>query len=427
MHGGTLGIRGEDVTGIRIRIGGLCAALSIAWGVFAQSDPLGGAWKSAELRLTLKPGSQAGTYGGSLEFDGKTYPIFGRSNAASSSLSGEFTADGASFPFTARIDAARLRFVTDGTEYLLAREASDYPMARNQSYAAQAAATPAIGSPAARHRHPGGLSLTPPAGWKVQDGPQGVVLLPPGVTFDPKRLDELYVATSQPGSATDPKFAEELSQGLGQQGGRLNQSTIQIAGRQAVVYSGQAKHPEQNLMMGIKIYLLQDGPNVNAVLGIGAVDRVEGNDAGLRQVAGSLSFQAAAAPQAPPLPPAGALSDGSSVTVPWVQKLRGQKLQQITTGNYDAGRSVWILKADGAFTYSSNYSGAVYAPGGANASVGRLAKGDGRWRIVSRGGGAVLELKFSNGEQREYNLTANGSQTFMNGRRTYVTDPSEGN
>jgi hypothetical protein len=241
------------------------------------------------------------------------------------------------------------------------------------------------------------------------------------VTFNPQQIDELYVAMSQPGMATDPKLAQEIQQGIGQQGGRLNRNAVQLGGRQAIVYSGEMKHPEQNLMMGVRIYLLQDGPNVNSVIGIATADRVTRNDAALRQVAATISFQA------PPLPTAGALSDGSALAGQWVQKLRGQKLQQLTTGNYDAGRSIWILNAAGTFTYSSSYSGAVYAPGGGNASVGRTAGGEGRWRIVSRGGSAILELKFTNGEQREFELTANGTQTFMNGKRTYVTDPSEGN
>ena len=391
-----------------------------------QTDPLAGNWRNDEVRVTLKAASAIGTYGGSLEFGGKTYPVSSRSNPAGNSISGDFMTDGGKFQFSARLDAGRLRFVTDGTEYVLTREGTTNPLAKNQADPQPSASTTPLASAGARHRHANGLSLAAPAGWNFQDSPQGVILLPPGVTFDPKQIDELYVAASQPGSATNPKFAEELQHGLGQQGGRLNQSSIQLGGRPAIVYSGQMRHPEQNLMMGIKIYLVQDGPNVNSVIGIGTVDRVERNDPGLRQVAGTISFQAPPRPQAPPLSPAGAVSDGSSLAGQWIQKLRGQKLQQLTTGNYDAGRSVWILEADGAFNYSSSYSGAVYALGGGNASLGRTANGEGRWRILSRSGAAILELKFSSGEQQEFNLTANGSQTFMNGKRTYVTDPAEG-
>jgi hypothetical protein len=395
-----------------MKIGAATALLLASCAAFGQGDPLAGVWKNDAIRLTLKAGSAAGLYAGSLEFAGKTYPVSSRSNPAGSSLSGEFTTGASKFQFSARIDAGKLRFVSDGSEHLLTRESAANPLT---------AAVAPSGNAGTRHRHANGLSVSAPAGWTFQDGPQGIILLPPGVTFDPKQLDELYIAASQPGSASDPKVAEELRQGLGQQGGRLNQTTMQLGGRPAVVYSGQMRHPEQTLMIGIRIYLVQEGQNVNAVIGMGRADRVEQNDPGLRQAAATISFQA------PPLPPAGAVSDGSGIANQWVQKLRGQKLQQLTTGNYDAGRSVWILAADGAFSYSSNYSGAVYAPGGANASVGSTANGQGRWRVVSRGGGAVLELKFSSGEQREYSLTANGSQTFMNGRRTYVTDPADGN
>jgi hypothetical protein len=402
-----------------MKLKALGAALLLACGALAQTDPVAGVWRSDEVRLTLKPANAAGTYAGSLEFGGKTYPVASRSSASGGSISGDFTANGSKFQFTARIEGDRLRFVTEGTEYVLAHEVAANPLAKSRTDPPTSPAP--VGTVGKRHQHPTGLSLAAPAGWKLQDGPQGVILLPPGVTFNPNQIDELYVAASQPGSATDPQFAQELQRGLGQQGGRLDQSTIQLGGRPVVAYSGQARHPEQNAMVGIRIYLVQDGANVNSVIGLGAADRVERNDPGLRQVAGTLSFEA------PPPPPPGAVSDGSALANQWVQKLRGQKLQQLTTGNYDAGRSVWILGADGSFSYSSSYSGAVYAPGGGNASIGRRANGQGRWRIVSRGGGAVLELKFSSGEQQEFNLTANGSQTFMNGRRTYVTHPSEGN
>jgi hypothetical protein len=388
---------------------------------FAQGDPFVGVWKNAEVRLTLETGIASGIYVGDLEFAGKTYPVSSRSNPAGSSLSGSFAADGRKFQFLAHIDAGTMRFVTDGSEHVLTREGASNPLNRNRTdpQPSPSSAPPASAGP--RHRHANGLSVNVPVGWTFQDGPQGIILLPPGVTFNPQQLDELYVAASQPGSASDPKVAEELRQGLGQQGGRLNQSTMQLGGRPVVVYSGQMRHTEQNAMIGVRIYLVQDGQNVNTVIGMGLADRVERNDPGLRLAAASIAFQA------PPLPPAGAVSDGSGIANQWVQKLRGQKLQQLTTGNYDAGRSIWILAADGSFSYSSSYSGAVYAPGGGNASVGRTSNGQGRWRIVSRGAGAVLELRFSSGEQREYNLTANGSQTFMNGKRTYVTDPADGN
>jgi len=394
-------------------------AVLFVCGALAQTDSVLGVWRNDEVRLTLKPANAAGAYAGSLEFGGKTYPVASRSKASSGWISGDFTASGSQFQFTARVEGDRLTFVTEGTEYVLIREVASNPLAKSRTDPPTQVAPRA--SQDKRHRHPTGLSLAAPAGWNLQDGPQAVILLPPGVTFNPNQMDELYVAASQPGSATDPKFAQELRQGLGQQSGRLDQSTIQLGGRPVVVYSGQAGHPEQNVMMGIRIYLVQDGANVNSVIGLGAADRVERNDPGLRQVAGTLSFDA------PPPPPAGAVSDDSALANQWVQKLRGQKLQQITTGNYDAGRWVWILGADGGFSYSSSYSGAVYAPGGGNASLGRRANGQGRWRIVSRGGVAVLELKFSTGEQQEFNLTANGTQTFMNGKRTYVTSPSEGN
>jgi hypothetical protein len=168
-------------------------------------------------------------------------------------------------------------------------------------------------------------------------------------------------------------------------------------------------------MMALRIYLVQQGPKVAMTVGLGFAEGVERNDAGLRQVAATIAYQAPAAP------PPGQLSDGSAAANQWVQRFKGMKLRQLTTGQYEAGSKTWILNADGTFSFASDYSAAVYAPSGANASMANRDGGQGRWRVV----GNTLELRFANGNTNTYALTSNGTQTFMNGVRTYVTGINE--
>jgi hypothetical protein len=76
----------------------------------------------------------------------------------------------------------------------------------------QAGGQSAAGAPC---RHETGLGLRPPAGWTVKDNLQAVILLAPGVRFDPNRQEntELYMALVQDDydSASKRESVEELS------------------------------------------------------------------------------------------------------------------------------------------------------------------------------------------------------------------------
>ncbi len=85
-------------------------------------------------------------------------------------------------------------------------------------------------------------------------------------------------------------------------------------------------------------------------------------------------------------------------------------------------RSDLILLADGRFTYVSSSSVSIFVDGMGGDSSGRDAA-EGRWRIVGHGGSAVLELVSSEGNRQEVALAREGTQTFLGGKRAFVTDP----
>src|ERR1051325_3734673 len=68
------------------------------------------------------------------------------------------------------------------------------------------------------HKHESGLRLRVPPNWAVQDDEQGMILLPPGVTYDPGREQnpEVYFAATDPGfkASEERKFVEEVSHGF---------------------------------------------------------------------------------------------------------------------------------------------------------------------------------------------------------------------
>lgn len=393
-----------------------------AWSqVAAPIDWYPGNWMNNEIKLKLGSASLVKfSYTGTIEFQGQSFPVTARRASESAPLEGEFTSNGARFRFTATLDGNRLRFVTDGTTYVLGREAaasanpSSNPLLRPMGTAAPARSAPAA-SAGKSYRSPSGISFTLPTGWEAKEGNDGAVLMPPGYVFNPQQMDELYVTGTQEGSATDPSIAAEMQKAFGAQGAQFQQSTMQLGGRPVVAYAASMREPKSGRMMALRIYLVQQGPKVAMTVGLGLADGVERNDAGLRQVAATIAYQA------PPAPPPGQLSDGSAAANQWVQRFKGMKLRQLTTGQYEAGSKTWILNADGTFSFASDYSAAVYAPSGANASMANRDGGQGRWRVV----GNTLELRFANGNTNTYTLTSNGTQTFMNGVRTYVTGINE--
>jgi hypothetical protein len=66
----------------------------------------------------------------------------------------------------------------------------------------------------------------------------------------------------------------------------------------------------------------------------------------------------------------------------------------------------------------------IYVPGATGSSAGQHAD-EGRWRIVEERGQPVLELISGKGDSERIVLSANGTQTFLNGRRWYVVGINE--
>jgi hypothetical protein len=124
----------------------------------------------------------------------------------------------------------------------------------------------------------------------------------------------------------------------------------------------------------------------------------------------------------------GAITDGSPMAREWSTRLSGQMLT-VLSGYSSSGssggmtsRADLTLLRNGQFTYRRSSSVSISVDGLGGSSSGRQST-TGSWRIVSRGGRSILALTGSDGTREEFALTRNGTQTFLNGTRVFVTSP----
>jgi hypothetical protein len=112
----------------------------------------------------------------------------------------------------------------------------------------------------------------------------------------------------------------------------------------------------------------------------------------------------------------------------WDQHLRGKKLTQLSSyssggggGGYSAERVAYFCR-DGSFYYFATSSVSVYGSLGGSGSAGGTTQITGRWRVVTDGDVAALEINNDRGEHGYMPLGYENGKTFVDGTRTFVTD-----
>lgn len=122
---------------------------------------------------------------------------------------------------------------------------------------------------------------------------------------------------------------------------------------------------------------------------------------------------------------AGALDDGTPLGREWSQGLAGRKLTRISSyssgdaGGYSA-REELTLCSNGEYLYRGNSSVSVDVGGASGSSSG--ASGDtGRWRVVTQGQAAGLELRAQNGQVTLVRLDFQDNLVHIDGGKVYRT------
>lgn len=144
--------------------------------------------------------------------------------------------------------------------------------------------------------------------------------------------------------------------------------------------------------------------------------------------AGSGAMGGGAVP-AQPSPPGGdqpgALDDGTPLGREWSQGLAGRKLTRISSyssgdaGGYSA-REELTLCSNGEYLYRGNSSVSVDV-GGASGSSGGASGDTGRWRVVTQGQAAGLELRAQNGQVTLVRLAFQENLVHIDGGKVYRT------
>ncbi|MCA2969162.1 MAG: hypothetical protein INH43_11655 [Acidobacteriaceae bacterium] len=343
-----------------------------------------GTYASREMRLQLRRGA-AGTFAGTIEIKGQQLPV--QATAAAGRLEGTFTAGGQRFPFTVTGAGAQLRLVSEGHEYLLAREA----------------AAPAGG---AAHRHASGFSVVPPAGWTAADKDQAILLQPPdGVA------DEVYMALVQEGynAAEESAAVRQLSEMFLAKAANVRRSGDREAIPGGAAYHWEVVHPETRQMAGLSIYVAPQGSRAHLVVAAGPVDRVRARQPLLGPVVQSIRYAA---------PPAGATSP---LTRQWEQKLRGKVVRQFWASQGMSSDKRHYLNADGTYAFESSSMVSVDVAGASGGSYGKDDR-RGRWSIVERGGAPYLQILYNSGESRLLAITADATNWYLNGEKAFAVE-----
>ncbi len=157
----------------------------------------------------------------------------------------------------------------------------------------------------------------------------------------------------------------------------------------------------------------------------GQTSKLDARETALRDIALSVAMTTAQSAQSSgPQTPANI--DRSPLAQQWSQRLRGKKMTIMSS--YSSGSSGGMssktevyLNSNGSFQGRSESSVSIYVEG-ANGSSGGVQKAAGTWRIYAKDGRAILEMKYENGQTESSILEDRNGQTFINGKRVFVTE-----
>jgi hypothetical protein len=379
------------------------------------ADPFAKTFADGKMKLRLD--GQGGRYQGQIQFQGQTFPVTAQSPDGRT-LKGKFTSGANSFDFTGTLQGSTLVFATGGTTYQL----------RSQGGAPAAAANPlGGGSGRATPVASGGSTSQPIAGGNVVNDPSmGVRFsVPPGWKHQKQQANYIMGHDTIPGMIilmphnynSIQEVAAAANEPLYQaQDGQLMVSGQPVTLAQNIIAADYSGHLQGNQAMGRIVGVVSPfGGGFLVMAGTTAQNYGPQYAQLAESVARSMNFSK------PQLPPEAAM---------WKQKLTGQRLAFMKSGGSTdiSGSYSWsdqkdiYLCSDGSFQASGQFSGAL---GTSNASAimdpGKKTYA-GQWAIVGQAGQPALQLRTHTGDVETFILSANGSQTFLDGKRWFVVE-----
>lgn len=393
--------------------------LIIAISLLSAQAPatLSGSYSNKELRLEIHS-SATGAYTGSLELEGQTYPVTARGDATQ--LSGQFTVNGISFPFTARTTGNRMVLTSGGVDHILGKETvTTNPLARPS--VAPLPQSPASGT---MHKHSLGFTVRLAPNWTATESSEGLLLLPPGVDFQQGRNDnpEVYIAMMKADytPADETQFVQQLSTAFTQGNGIVQRNGVRqpmnFGARSGSVYRWDIRDPQANRNIAFDVFGAPDGNRIFVFLSVGTADRVRQREAEVRQMLASMSFEA------PKVSAGGPLSDSTPLAQQWLQKLRGRMIRQMYAYSGMSSDKYHYINADGTYVYRSSSMVSVDVSGASALGTDRNTS-SGRWKIRDVSGRVFLQVQYQNGETKMMPITQDSRNWYLNGEKAFAVDP----
>jgi hypothetical protein len=389
-----------------------------------------GKYSGSNLVLELGP-TPFGGLTGMLTFEGSMYIATARADG--DRLTGTFMTGTGNFPYEATRSGSEVRLVTGGTEYVLRREGATVsapanPLARRGPTAAPSQGSPVTAAVQALLQPPPdgqvvqsslGYTFRIPPGWTSTETPEGVMLLPGGVTFNPNRNDnpEVYLGLlrSDYDAAGEAQAVRQLSAGFARNGGAGGQRQATTFGtRQGAIYRWELRDP-QGRISAFDVFLVPEGRRAFILIAAGEKARVRAQDASVRQIVSTVAFTA------PRLEAGGPLADSTPLAQRWLARLRGKAVRQFWASQGMSSEKKHWLNADGTYAYNSSSMVSIDVAGASALSTG----GDdsrGRWRIRDLGGEVFLEVTYNNGTVSRMPITEVSPNWLLNGEKAFIVD-----
>ncbi|MEP7339110.1 MAG: hypothetical protein ABI977_15345 [Acidobacteriota bacterium] len=281
--------------------------------------------------------------------------------------------------------------------------------------------------------HPKGFSFQHPADWRAENNDEFTQLLPPGLTAEDQTENYRVLTEASPVEAGDPRFAAELDRlasqlpGFSKAGSAQYYKTKTGNGLRAV-WAG--KNFTTNQPIQIRMYATTLNGLAIVLFAAGVTTKLDARELVLQEIASSV---ASATNNQQRTPGQAETSQGSQtvdrspLAQQWQQRLRGKKLVFMSSYNSGGGgggmssKTEILLNQNGTFRVYSESSVSMSVPG-ANGSSGGTKQAKGTWRIYAQAGKPLLETRYDNGQIETSALEDRNGQTFVNGKRWFVTE-----
>lgn len=266
-----------------------------------------------------------------------------------------------------------------------------------------------------------------PAGWNAEASDDGVMLLPPGASFDPGRDDnpEVYLVATRDDydPRSEAQVVRQMSAAMTQQGGSGGvRQPATFGTRQGAVYRWNVGHQRSGQPLAFYVYLAARESHAIVLIAIGSQTQVRARDAALRQILSNVTTPASTAPaETGAMSATDALADSTPLAQRWLRKLRGQTVRQFWASQGMSSDKKHWFNADGSYRFWSASMVSISVPGaGALGTDGDDVRG--RWQIREQAGQVFVEVRYANGQVRRMRITEDNRNWYLNGEKAFVTD-----